>query len=524
MKKVLAAFLTAIVSISLVLSIHVPGVVFGAETENAQAGLNADCAMLYLDVLNQNTGPVVFYDVTGDGQEDMLVMDGNSPSNYQIYSVLSDAQSGQLRAQEILSVNYQGLHETLISYTDDKYLVVSTANFGMFSYHEYAYTEGSFQEVGSGDAMMGGTMMDPVWEYSVNGIPTTMEDFFYYYSGRPGVVLVSVEASSLNPSPYMMNYTDAQGFLQQIVASGSVQPQEIQGTGTSPELQGTVTEFLHKLTGAMGLNIVTEIQDTAIASGYIGGFNPDKEIDTMHLLGQLTNGQILGRMLECMPSFIIPITGMEGADNYVIENDSLLWIVENMFNIDLDTYEKYKAEVSGQGNQNIVFHYTPVSYREEVYYAPIFGWGMCETNTYITNIQQTNNILNVDFEYYNSDLGFGAEIYHCHAILEQREENGEAYLSLRLLEAEVTDSGLVRQVQEILNGMGYDCGGADGSAGPATIAAVNAYQRDHNMTETSYISTGLVDVLTGVADVPENSVQPEESPVQTEEETFEDIW
>lgn len=522
MKKVLAAFLTAIVGIGLVFSILVSGVAFGAEAENAQAGLDSDRAMLYLDVLNQNTGPVVFYDVTADGQEDMLVMDGNSPSNYQIYSVLSDAQSGQLRAQEILSVNYQGLHETLISYTDDKYLVVSTANFGMFSYHEYAYTEGSFQEVGSGDAMMGGTMMDPVWEYSVNGTPATMEDFFYYYSGRPGVVLVSVEASSLNPSPYMMDYTDAQGFLQQIAASGSVQPQAVQETGTSPELQGTVTEFLHKLTGDMSLNITRQAASTG--PEYIGGYNPDKEIDKMHLLGQLTNGQVLSGVLALMPSFSSPVIGSDGGEYYVLEDDNLLWIVENMFNIDKDTYEKYKAEVSDPGYQGQFIHYTRVNYHGGAYYAPFFGWGICTTNTYITNIQQTDNILNVDFEYYFSDPGYESDIYHCHAILEQREENGESYLSLRLLEAEVTDSGLVRQVQELLNGMGYDCGGADGSAGPATIAAVNAYQRDHNMTETNYISTGLVDVLTGVADVPENSVQPEESPVQTEEETFEDIW
>lgn len=58
-----------------------------------------------------------------------------------------------------------------------------------------------------------------------------------------------------------------------------------------------------------------------------------------------------------------------------------------------------------------------------------------------------------------------------------------------------TDSETIKIVQEALNQAGFDCGTPDGSAGPATLEALNAYQEANGLPVTTDITSELLDKM-----------------------------
>ncbi|MCJ7598764.1 MAG: peptidoglycan-binding protein [Methyloceanibacter sp.] len=57
------------------------------------------------------------------------------------------------------------------------------------------------------------------------------------------------------------------------------------------------------------------------------------------------------------------------------------------------------------------------------------------------------------------------------------------------------ESATVMAVQQILADLGYDPGTPDGAIGSSTSAAISAFQRDRNISETGHISPELLDQL-----------------------------
>ena len=53
----------------------------------------------------------------------------------------------------------------------------------------------------------------------------------------------------------------------------------------------------------------------------------------------------------------------------------------------------------------------------------------------------------------------------------------------------------VKQVQTLLSDLGYDIGGADGSVGPKTRAAIMSFERANSLPETGRVNTALIDRL-----------------------------
>ena len=60
------------------------------------------------------------------------------------------------------------------------------------------------------------------------------------------------------------------------------------------------------------------------------------------------------------------------------------------------------------------------------------------------------------------------------------------------------ESGLVRNVQQVLNDKGYNAGPTDGQWGPATEDAVRRFQRSTGLPETGQLERSTLDAL-GVA-------------------------
>ena len=58
-----------------------------------------------------------------------------------------------------------------------------------------------------------------------------------------------------------------------------------------------------------------------------------------------------------------------------------------------------------------------------------------------------------------------------------------------------TDKETIRQVQELLNSAGYDCGSADGVPGKKTNSAILQFERDHGLKENTDITPELLLVL-----------------------------
>jgi len=59
----------------------------------------------------------------------------------------------------------------------------------------------------------------------------------------------------------------------------------------------------------------------------------------------------------------------------------------------------------------------------------------------------------------------------------------------------------IKQAQTLLDQLGYDAGGADGSVGPKTRAAIISFERANGLPETGRINAELVDRLSLAAGV-----------------------
>jgi localization factor PodJL len=53
----------------------------------------------------------------------------------------------------------------------------------------------------------------------------------------------------------------------------------------------------------------------------------------------------------------------------------------------------------------------------------------------------------------------------------------------------------VRRAQQLLTEIGFDIGGADGSIGPRTKAAIISFERSNSLPETGRVNTDLIDRL-----------------------------
>lgn len=67
---------------------------------------------------------------------------------------------------------------------------------------------------------------------------------------------------------------------------------------------------------------------------------------------------------------------------------------------------------------------------------------------------------------------------------------------------EIIDKETIKEIQELLNAKGYQCGTPDGIAGKNTCNAIIQYKKDNNMEETSMIDQELVDSLKGITPTP----------------------
>lgn len=77
---------------------------------------------------------------------------------------------------------------------------------------------------------------------------------------------------------------------------------------------------------------------------------------------------------------------------------------------------------------------------------------------------------------------------------------------------EIIDKETIKEVQELLNAKGYQCGTPDGIAGKNTCNAVIQYKEDNNMEATSTIDQEFVDSLKGITPTPIPSPTPTPTP------------
>lgn len=78
--------------------------------------------------------------------------------------------------------------------------------------------------------------------------------------------------------------------------------------------------------------------------------------------------------------------------------------------------------------------------------------------------------------------------------------------------AEITDKETIKEVQELLNDKGYQCGTPDGIAGKNTCSAIIKYKTDNNMEETSTINQELLNSLKEITPTPKPSTTPTPKP------------
>lgn len=76
----------------------------------------------------------------------------------------------------------------------------------------------------------------------------------------------------------------------------------------------------------------------------------------------------------------------------------------------------------------------------------------------------------------------------------------------------ITDKETIKEIQELLNAKGYECGTPDGIAGKNTCNAVIQYKEDNNMEATSTIDQEFVDSLKGITPTPIPSPTPTPTP------------
>ena len=79
---------------------------------------------------------------------------------------------------------------------------------------------------------------------------------------------------------------------------------------------------------------------------------------------------------------------------------------------------------------------------------------------------------------------------------------------------EITDKETIKEIQELLNAKGYQCGTPDGIVGKNTCNAVIQYKEDNNMEATSTIDQELVDSLRGITPTPIPSPTPTPTPAR----------
>lgn len=73
---------------------------------------------------------------------------------------------------------------------------------------------------------------------------------------------------------------------------------------------------------------------------------------------------------------------------------------------------------------------------------------------------------------------------------------------------EITDKGTIKEIQELLNAKGYQCGTPDGIAGKNTCNAVIQYKEDNDMEATATIDQELLNSLKGITPTPEATPIP----------------
>lgn len=77
---------------------------------------------------------------------------------------------------------------------------------------------------------------------------------------------------------------------------------------------------------------------------------------------------------------------------------------------------------------------------------------------------------------------------------------------------EITDKETIKEIQELLNAKGYQCGTPDGIAGKNTCNAVIQYKEDTDMEATSTIDQDLLNSLKGITPTPEATLIPTPTP------------
>lgn len=70
------------------------------------------------------------------------------------------------------------------------------------------------------------------------------------------------------------------------------------------------------------------------------------------------------------------------------------------------------------------------------------------------------------------------------------------------------DASVMKEIQILLNELGYDCGTADGLPGPKTSAAITNCKKDHGMDETDTIDQEFLDYLDRKGTRASNTVLP----------------
>ena len=77
---------------------------------------------------------------------------------------------------------------------------------------------------------------------------------------------------------------------------------------------------------------------------------------------------------------------------------------------------------------------------------------------------------------------------------------------------EITDKETIKEIQELLNAKGYQCGTPDGIAGKNTCNAVIQYKEDTDMEATSTIDQELLNSLKGITPTPIPTPTPTSKP------------
>lgn len=87
-------------------------------------------------------------------------------------------------------------------------------------------------------------------------------------------------------------------------------------------------------------------------------------------------------------------------------------------------------------------------------------------------------------------------------------------------QVEITDTETIKQIQELLNSNGYQCGTPDGIVGQNTRNAVIEYKKANGMEATSAINQELLDSLKTITTSPEESNTATPTPTPVSKSTY----